>query len=82
MKIRNITLDDEETPETVTVEMTLAEAVWIAAAAGVQTPTNQVIESIYSALAGGLFNRYFDDGVNEAQEVVGLGHYEDDRAAQ
>ena len=66
MKIRNIALDDDETPETITVDMTLAEAVWIATAAGVQVPSSKPTDDIYEALAGGVFNRFFEEGVEGA----------------
>lgn len=68
MKIRNIDFVQEDVgavPSKVVVEMTIEEAVWIAEVAG-STCNSETAESIYRALAGDVFNRYWDDGVDAA----------------
>lgn len=52
-------------PENITVTMSLKEAIWIAKVAGQQCGEGQHRE-IYGPLIGDLFNRYWDDGVDEA----------------
>ena len=79
MKIRNIQLDDNELPETVTVEMTIGEAAFIAKVCG-GLSRNTAIEQhgpigahhddIYDSLTGGLFNRFWEDGIDDALRVI------------
>jgi hypothetical protein len=67
-------LDDDEMPETVTVELTIHEAALFARMTGSLSPvtvTNAigaswatVNELAYEGLAHGVFNRYWDDGVD------------------
>jgi len=73
--IRQINLGDEGMPEKITAELSLSEAVFIALLMGQQNGhTSEEIlpggtdlpSEIYSALTGELFNRYYDDGVDEA----------------
>ena len=75
MKITTITLGDEAVPDTVTAIMTTAEAALIAAVLGGLSPkevTDQFggshhlqLESIYGALSGDFFNRFWDGGVRD-----------------
>lgn len=74
MKIRAIALDDDELPATITVEMTVDEAGLLAAHLGNTRPKDRndeiagfgaVGSDIYEALAGSIFNRYYEDGVRE-----------------
>lgn len=51
-------------PNSVTVSMTISEAAWIAKVAGQQRGESPH-SSIYSALIGDVFNRYWEDGVDE-----------------
>lgn len=69
MELKKITFapndEGESTPETVTVKMTAQEALWIATVSGKQkgeSPHN----SIFSCLNGDVFNRYWDDGTDDA----------------
>jgi len=69
MKLQKIELDDDEYPESITVQMTLDEAVWIGLLAGKQrgsSPHN----GIHSCLIGNLFNRFFDNGIVAVKEGV------------
>lgn len=66
MKIKAITLDRDELPETITVEMTRAEAILIVRHVGSLRPSTATSDEMYEALAGSLFNRFWDDGVAEA----------------
>ncbi|MDI5965699.1 hypothetical protein [Streptantibioticus silvisoli] len=75
MRIKQIELDDEGMPEAVLVRMTHDEALYLALLTGKQTGATsaQIIpggaarnSEVYEALTGELFNRYYDDGVNDA----------------
>lgn len=75
MKVKRIDLDDEEVPETVTVELTHDEAVFLALFLGKQKGAEEEAVmrggsrlggEIYEGLTGGVFNRFYDDGVNDA----------------
>lgn len=63
MKIKGIHLDAEEMPQEIEVIMTIDEAAAIAQWTGKLTPSTQVTSEIYSALVGGVFNRYWEDGL-------------------
>ena len=63
MKINSITLDEDELPSDIAVTMTIAEAVMIAKYVGNLTPTTDVSQGLYSALVGGVINRFWDDGL-------------------
>ena len=56
------------TPETVTVTMSIKEAIWIAKLAGKQVGGDGTSSSIYSCLTGEVFNRWWDDGVTGANK--------------
>ncbi len=73
MKVRNIALDDDSMPETVTVEMTVDEAALIVAMMAPVAPrdvTNacgdirwgNTLNDVHDGLMGGLFNRFWDSG--------------------
>lgn len=75
MNIKNIKLDDEGDPAFVTVRMSVAEAKYIALTVGktnwndreqIMAGGGEAGDEIYSELTGGFFNRFWDDGVNEA----------------
>jgi len=73
MKLQNITFTQAEEgaiPKEITVTMTLAEAVWIAKAAGKQPCGNQPTKDIWDALIGDVFNRYWDEGIDGAVDAV------------
>lgn len=79
MKVKRIDLDDEEMPETVVVELTHDEAVFLAVLLG-QLRGNQeekilrgasaLVGDIYDGLAGGVFNRFYEDGVDGAVQAA------------
>jgi hypothetical protein len=76
MKVRALTLDDDSMPTTVTVEMTIQEAALFARMTGSLSAVTittalgaswaEVNEDVYEGLAHGVFNRYWDDGVDGA----------------
>lgn len=79
MQIKTIEFDDAEVPQTITVTMSLGEAAFLARFAGDISPIDEakqfgtdgyVHASIYDALVGGLFNRFWDDGVNDVLPKV------------
>lgn len=71
MKIKQLTLSDEtEMPESITVEMTIEEAVWLADHLGSMKSPPVWSDPIYGALVGGVINRYWEDGVDEAKKEV------------
>ncbi len=70
MELKEMTFapDSEGTviPETVTVKMTVQEALWLAIVSGKQkgeSPHN----GIFNCLNADVFNRYWDDGVDDAK---------------
>lgn len=71
MKIKQINLDAEQLPETILVEMTRAEAVeiatWCGGLSASSSPNHAATSAMYDALIGGMFNRFWDDGVSEAR---------------
>lgn len=75
MRIRRISLDDEGMPELVTVELTRSEAVFLTLLTGEQNGVtsealmpggSDVSAELYDAFTGELFNRYYDNGVDDA----------------
>jgi hypothetical protein len=75
MKIRRIDLDDDGDPSSVTVELSLAEAILITRTVGKGNghDSNLLMEGgdliaaqTYLCLTGDLFNRYWDDGIDGA----------------
>lgn len=55
-------------PSSITVTMSLKEAIWIAKVAGEQTdePEAQEGREIYDCLIDNVFNRYWEDGIKDA----------------
>ncbi|MGX1483412.1 hypothetical protein RKD45_002488 [Streptomyces griseus] len=79
MKVKRIDLDDEEMPERVLVELSHDEAVYLALMIGKQSGNDmngvmpggsRLGNSVYEGLAGGLFNRFYEDGVDGAAAVA------------
>lgn len=79
MKVKRIDLDDEEMPERITVELTHDEAAYIATLTGKQsfnsaeaiTPRGGHLNSaVSSALNGVVFNRFYENGTDEAVSVM------------
>lgn len=75
MKLRSIDIGDDENPQSVTVTMTTREAAFIAKAFGKYSPKtageflpgfDQVPGAVYACLVGDLFNRFWDNGVDDA----------------
>jgi hypothetical protein len=80
MKVKRIDLDDDENPETITVELTHDEAVFLALFLGKQNGVEEEAVmpggsrlggEIYDGLTGGVFNRFYEDGVADAAKAVG-----------
>lgn len=76
MRVRNITLDEDENPDRVLVEMTLDEAAMMLRLVGRLSPRMvlnalgdhrwyNASSDIYSCLAGSVFNRFWDGGVDD-----------------
>lgn len=79
MKVKRIDLDDEEMPERVLVELSHDEAVYLALLIGKQNSNdmNEVTPggsdlggAVYDGLTGSLFNRFYEDGVDEAARAM------------
>lgn len=77
VKIKSISLNEDEMPESVTVELSLREALFIGLAIGVHNDPaanailpggHEQVESVYYGLTGGLFNRFWHDGIEGAKE--------------
>lgn len=75
MRVRTIDFDGEEDPTEVTVTMTVAEAIFVAKLVGTMVDSDAAnvaphgvdsLHSIFSCLTGAFFNRFWDDGVDEA----------------
>lgn len=75
MKVKQINLDDEGLPENIVVRVSRAEAAYIALLVGRQTgetsgavmPGGAALNSsVYEALAGDVFNRFYENGVEDA----------------
>lgn len=75
MKVKRIDLDDEEMPERVTVELSHDEATFLAVFLGKLNGAQEeeamkggsaLGSGIYWGLAGGVFNRFYEDGVDGA----------------
>lgn len=65
MKIKKIILNADDMPKTVVAHLTVREAAWIAERAG-RTTADEIAEGLYEGMAGSLFNRYWDCGVDGA----------------
>ncbi|MGY4902585.1 hypothetical protein [Streptomyces sp. 900116325] len=79
MKVKRIDLDDEEMPERVLVELSHDEAAYLALLLGKQngndmnavTPGGvRLGGAVYEGLTSGLFNRFYEDGVDGAVEAM------------
>lgn len=79
MKVKRIDLDDEEMPERVLVELSHDEAVYLALLIGKQnsndmnavTPGGSDLGgAVYDGFTGSLFNRFYEDGVDEAARAM------------
>lgn len=79
MKIRQIALDEEENPESVTVQMSLPEAAFIAKIIGVTNGADRdkmvrngakLGSEVYDALTGSLFNRFYHGGVEDVLDTM------------
>lgn len=79
MKVRRIDLDDDEMPERVLAELSHDEATLVAtilgkydyAALEALLPGGGALGgSVYDGLSGGLFNRFYDDGVVGAADSI------------
>lgn len=75
MKVKRIDLDDEEMPETALVELSHDEAAYLALLLGQQNGASaeqvapggsRLGSAVYEGLTGGLFNRFYEDGVDGA----------------
>lgn len=73
-QIKSVELDSDEEIEFVTVRLTVAEAAFIAKFTGRQNgiTANEVMPggdqasaNLYGAMVGGVFNRWYDGGVEE-----------------
>lgn len=64
MLITNIALTDGE-PTEIILTMTVAEAAAIAGWAGKIGPPTPASQATWDCLTGQLFNRFYDDGVND-----------------
>lgn len=76
MKVQTIRLDADENPDMIVVEMSADEAAFLARLAGSLSP-HDVINAlgddprwfnasaeVYHALAGSVFNRFYDNGID------------------
>jgi len=75
MRITAITLD-KGMPATITSEISAAEAIFLATLLGQQTGIaangvwpghGELSTAVYDCLSGEVFNRYYEDGVDEAR---------------
>ena len=77
MKLKAMTFRDDgegdPIPDTITVDLTIEELVWIAQAAGklreVDKPHNF---NVYGPACGDVLNRYWDDGADEAARDLNI----------
>lgn len=67
MQLKELSLDKDENLETVTVTMTIQEALWIARVSG-QQKGESPHSGIFDCLVGAVFDRFWDDGVNDASK--------------
>lgn len=71
MKLEKITFETarlDTIPDTITVTMSSREALWIAKVAGKTPSPSTECSAIYDCLVGDVFNRYFEDGLKDAEE--------------
>ena len=74
MKVKALTLDGDGLPETVTVEMTRAEAILIANYVGNLTPSTIASTGIWDALSGSVFVPFWEDGLADARRGSGVAN--------
>ncbi|MFE2934832.1 hypothetical protein [Streptomyces sp. NPDC059278] len=88
MWIQRIDLDEEANPEKITVELTTDEAAFIALSLLEQSPNMReeimpggaaLGADISNFLNGGLFNRFYEDGVNDLVAAARKRHVGDVR---
>lgn len=73
MKLRKIILDENEEMKSISVDMTVEEACWMAKLSGsINNVNSQLHSEIYSCLAGSFFNHFYEDGVNTAMTDLGV----------
>jgi len=80
MILRSIEFNEEEEPKTITVNMSVEEAAWIASLTGsINNRNSQLHSDIYDCLVGAFFNKFFDDGIAEAakEKCIRLPKIED-----
>lgn len=74
MKLRSIRFDADENPSIVLAELTIEEAAFIAKFTGgltgeqtdaIMRGSQQAKSDIYGCLIGGVFNRFWDDGLRD-----------------
>ncbi|MFD9903936.1 hypothetical protein [Streptomyces sp. NPDC059063] len=74
MNVTQIVLNDDELPARLTAELPMTEAAFLARVVGAMTPAEAeavmpgggaALNQVYECLSS-LFNRFYDDGVNEA----------------
>ena len=77
MRVTNIGLDGEELPETITVELSRDEAIVLGKITGKYSFSEAQANfgeraactgDIYDALVGVVFNRFWDDGIKDAEK--------------
>lgn len=68
LKEMKFTTNDEDVtnPSSLTVEITIEEAIWMAILSGSQRGISPHF-GIFDCLTGDVFNRYWDDGVDDAR---------------
>jgi hypothetical protein len=73
MKLKEITFTDDQegdaVPLTITVTMSVEEALWVAIVSGKQKGESPH-SGIYNCLTSDVFNRYWDDGVSDAAKYM------------
>lgn len=62
-RIANIALDADEDPAEVTVVLSVDVAAWLARHVGKLVPSTDESSALYECLTGGLFNRFYENGV-------------------
>ncbi|WP_045562970.1 hypothetical protein [Streptomyces sp. FxanaA7] len=79
MKVKRIGLNDEEMPESVLVELSHDEAAYLALLIGKQsgkdaeqtvTGGSSLSTAVYEGLTFGVFNRFYEDGIEGAASAM------------
>lgn len=80
MKIQKIKLDDLAKPKSLTVKMSIKEALFIAKILTTMTPNDhakvmsdgmQIGHEMSETMTADLFNRFYEDGIDEATHEIG-----------